>query len=85
MAEKNEIKITVETVPLKGRSATVEHSVPVTVTGTTIGAIAKKLGIDLTKRNVTVNGTPASPTTVVGADAKLSVTEIRVTERAQGS
>ena len=85
MAGKQEIRITVEAVPLKGKSKTVEHSVPVTVTGTTIGAIAEKLGIDLTKRNISVNGKPASPTTVVGADAKLSVTEIRVTERPQGS
>ena len=85
MADKEVMKITIETVPLKGKSKTVEHSVPVTVKGTTVGAIAEKLGIDLTKRNISVNGKPANPTTVVGLNAKLAVTEIRVTERAQGS
>jgi hypothetical protein len=84
MASK-QIAITVETIPLKGKSKTIKESVPVTVTGTTVGAIAERLGIDLSKRNITVDGSPASPTTIVGDDAKIQVTKIRVGERAQGS
>jgi sulfur carrier protein ThiS len=68
-----------------GKMRTQKHDVPVTVEGTTVGAIAKHLDISLDKCNVSVNGVPATADTLVKKGQKLEVTEIRVTTRPQGS
>jgi hypothetical protein len=62
-----------------------DYDVPVTVTGTTVGDIAKHLDIALDKVNVSVDGAPATASTLVKPKSKLEVTEIRVTTRPQGS
>lgn len=83
--KQGEMEIEVEMVPLSGRSSTQKHTVPVTVTGSTVGAIASNLGIDLTNRNVTINKVPATKDTVVNPGERLEVIQIRVAERPKGS
>ncbi len=68
-----------------GKMRTTNHDVPVTVTGTTVGAIAKHLDIALERVNVSVDGVPATASTLIKPNAKMAVTEIRVTTRPQGS
>ncbi len=87
---KEKMIVSVKMVPLQGKSSVKRHEVPVTVKGTTVGKIAAQLGIDLTNRNVTIDGVPADKTTVVKAKSKLEMTEVQaldltVTERPQGS
>lgn len=83
--KNGKMEIEVEMVPLSGKSNTKKHTVPVTVTGTTVGEIAKQLGIDLTNRNVSINKMPATTDTVVQSGERLEVTQLRVAERPQGS
>jgi len=83
--KQGEMQIEVEMVPLSGRSKTEKHTVPVTVTGSTVGDIASKLGIDLTNRNVSINKMPATKDTVVKPGERLEVVQIRVAERPKGS
>lgn len=77
---KSSMTVTLSQVPLKGKTETKDVEVP--MTATTVGEMAKTLGLDLKNRNVSVNGKPATEDTVVQADAKV---ELRVTERPQGS
>ncbi len=84
MSEK-EMEIEVEMVPLSGKSKTQKHTVPVTVTGTTVGQIASRLGIDLNNRSVSINRMPATASTMVSPGERLEVTQVRVAERPQGS
>jgi len=77
---KGSMTVTLSQVPLKGETETKDVEVP--MTATTVGEMAKTLGLDLKNRNVSVNGSPANENTVVQPDAKV---ELRVTERPQGS
>lgn len=79
------MKVSLEIVPLRGKTTTSEHNVPVTVIGATVREIAKALKIDIAGKNVHVDGKLVTPDTVITPDQKLTVTEIRVTERPQGS
>jgi sulfur carrier protein ThiS len=83
--KKGEMEIEIELVPLSGKPTTQKHTVPVTVTGSTVGAIAAKLGIDLTNRNVSINKVPATKDTVVNPGERLEVVQFRVAERPQSS
>jgi hypothetical protein len=76
--KKNMMIVTLTHVPLKGKTQTTKVEVP--MTATTIGEMAKTLGLDLENRNVSINGEPASTETLVKAGV-----EVRVTERPQGS
>lgn len=79
-AKQGSITVTVNQIPLKGKTQRSTSEVP--MTATTVGEMAKSLNLDLTNRSVSVNGMPATADTVVKADADV---ELRVTERPQGS
>ncbi len=79
-AKQGSITVTVNEVPLKGK--TKRKTVEVPMTTTTVGEMAATLNLDLTNRTVYVNGLYATASTVVPADADV---ELRVTERPQGS
>lgn len=81
----DKIDINVKIVPVSGKVKSKKAQVAVTVTGTTVREIANQLVIDLTNRNVSVNGQTATPDTIVGKDAKVEFVEIRVAERPRGS
>ena len=82
MGKQDIMKVSVVNVPLKGKAVKTEHEVPITVSGSTVGAIAKHAGISLDKRSLMVDGKPATIETLVKPGAKI---ELRVTERPQGS
>jgi hypothetical protein len=77
--KKGMMKVFLEQVTGK-KSQKTEVEVP--MTATTVGAMATKLGLDLTKRNVSVNGVPATVDTVVEPNAEVA---IRIAERPKGS
>lgn len=81
----DKIDINVKIVPVSGKVKSKKAQVAVTVTGTTVREIANQLVIDLTNRNVSVNGQTATPDTIVGKDANVEFVEIRVAERPRGS
>ncbi len=80
MGKSGMMTVALSQVPLNGKAQNSEVQVP--MTATTVGEMAKALNFDLKNRSVSVNGTPATASTVVAANAKV---EIRVTERPQGS
>ncbi len=80
MAKKGMMTVNLNEIPIKGKAK--EQSVEIPMTATTVGEMAKVLGLDLKNRSVSVNGKPATSDTVVTPSAKV---ELRVTERPQGS
>ena len=72
---KSQVSVTV--VPTQGESATQQCALP---KGGTVGQVLKSGGISAAKKDLLVNGSPATTDTKLAAGDKLTVTE-----RPQGS
>lgn len=79
---KGKLKVTVEQVPVSGETSTKEYEVAATVKATSVGDLARELGISIKNRNVFVNGSPATQDTLVPDGATMT---LRVAERPRGS
>ena len=81
------MKVAVTVTPLQGKPKKEKIEVEMTVTGTTVGEILTKMGVDPKGKNFMVSGKPAKLDSVVAKGKNLKVTEVEVavTERPRGS
>ena len=71
MAAKKGVMKVMLTQVIGKKSQTTEIEVP--MTATTVGEMAKTLGLSLKNRNVSVNGTPATADTIVNPDSSVEL------------
>ena len=81
------MKVAVTVTPLQGKPKKEKLEVEITVTGTTVGEILAKMGVDPKGKNFMVAGKPANVDSVVAKGQNLEVKEVEVsvTERPRGS
>lgn len=76
------LKVNIQIAPLKGRAQNKTVTVPASATAEEVCVAA---GVDPDRKDITVDGKPATLSTRVTEDSKVRVVEMKVAERPQGS